>query len=74
MTRDEGNITFNGSGWHKIPLQDTIYYTGNNHLQITYIINDGDYVSGYPYFKSSLYLGRGLYKYQDTHCQLLAAA
>ena len=37
MTRVfKGNITFNGSGWHKIPLRTPFYYTGNNHLQITY--------------------------------------
>ena len=52
MTRVfKGNITFNGNGWHKIPLQTPFYYTGNNHLQITYINNDGSYESGYPYFK-----------------------
>ncbi len=67
MTRVfKGSMTFNGSGWHKIALQNPYNYSGNNNLQIAWINKDGSYVSGYPYFMATnTTSARGLYKYQD---------
>ncbi|HNQ21366.1 MAG TPA: hypothetical protein PKI46_09925, partial [Bacteroidales bacterium] len=63
----KGDITFNGSGWHKIALQTPYYYSGNNNLQITWINNDGDYLTGYPSFMSTTTsTAHGLYNYQDN--------
>lgn len=62
-----GDITFNGGGWHKIALQTPYNYSGNDNLQITWINNDGDYLSGYPNFMSTTTsTARGLYRYQDN--------
>jgi hypothetical protein len=62
----KGNMTFNGTGWHKVALQNPFNYSGSNNLQIVWLNYDGDWVSGYPQFKYTTVTGnRGLYKYQD---------
>jgi len=67
MTRVfKGNITFNGSGWHKIALQTPFNYSGSNNLQISWLNYDGSWTSGFPTFMSTTTsTARGLYKYQD---------
>ncbi|HNQ21051.1 MAG TPA: hypothetical protein PKI46_08330, partial [Bacteroidales bacterium] len=63
----KGDLTFNGSGWHKIALQTPYYYSGSNNLQIVWLNYDGSYLSGYPEFKTTAVIGnRGLYNYQDA--------
>ncbi|MDI3479171.1 MAG: hypothetical protein PWQ14_317, partial [Rikenellaceae bacterium] len=63
----KGDMTFDGTGWHKVALQTPFNYSGTNNLQIVWLNYDGDYVSGYPYFKTTNVTGnRGLYKYQDN--------
>ena len=46
-----GNMTFSGTGWHKIALQTPFVYDGTSSLEIAWMNNDGSWVSGYPNFR-----------------------
>lgn len=46
----QGDVTWNGPGWVKLPLQTAFNYDGTSNLIIYWENWDGDYVSPYPSF------------------------
>ena len=47
----DGDITYNGSGWHIIELQNNFIFNGTDNLLIYWENRDGSYTSGYPNFR-----------------------
>jgi hypothetical protein len=62
------DITWNGTGWHRIALQTPFDYDGSGSLEILWENWDGDWVSGYPTFRytSTTNVYRAKYKNQDN--------
>ncbi len=61
----EGDVTFDGSGWNVIPLDNPFSYNGTDNLIVYWQNWDGDYTSGYPSFRYTSQTNRAKYKYQD---------
>lgn len=49
----EGSITWNGSGWQGITLDEEFYLTCRSNLQLVWINGDGTGENGYPEFKKT---------------------
>ncbi len=63
----DANITYNGSGWKQINLDQPIQYNGTDNIEIVFVNNDADYVSNYPKFlKTDAEESRSVYKYADN--------
>jgi len=62
----EGDVTFDGSGWHVIPLDNPFSYNGTDNLIVYWQNWDGDYASGYPKFYYTNQTDRAKYKYADN--------
>ncbi|MFA6721504.1 MAG: hypothetical protein WCR92_08845, partial [Candidatus Cloacimonadaceae bacterium] len=64
----QGNLTFNGGGWFYITFSTAFPWNGTDNIEILWENWDGDYVSGYPYFRytstSTNYMS--VYKYADN--------
>ena len=61
----EGDITWNGSGWHTIMFDQPFVYNGDDNLIVQYEDWNGMYSSGYPYFYYTYVSYHGKYKYAD---------
>ena len=63
----QGNLTYNGGGWHYIMFTTPATWDGTSNLELLFENWDGEYVSGYPTFRytstSPNYMM--VYKYQD---------
>lgn len=63
----QGDLTYNGSGWHYIMFTTPATWDGTSNLELLFENWDGEYVSGYPTFRytstSPNYMM--VYKYQD---------
>lgn len=46
----DGNVTFNGSGWHEINLSAAFNYNNIDNLEILWENRDGSYQNGFAYF------------------------
>ena len=62
----EGDITWNGSGWHEIILDTPFDFNGADNLEIYYENWDGSWSSGYPKFKYTSHSGMAKYNYADA--------
>ncbi len=61
----QGDITWNGSGWHTITLDTPFPYNNIDNLGIYYENRDGSYASGYPVFRYTSQTNRAIYRYLD---------
>ena len=61
----EGDVTWDGSGWHQINFDQAFLYDGSNNLVVQYEDWNGAWGSGYPYWYYTSTTYHGKYKYQD---------
>ena len=61
----EGDVTWDGSGWHQINFDQAFLYDGSNNLVVQYEDWNGLWGSGYPYWYYTIKTSHGKYKYQD---------
>ncbi|MDD4223697.1 MAG: choice-of-anchor D domain-containing protein, partial [Candidatus Cloacimonetes bacterium] len=63
----QGDLTWNGGGWHYVMFNAPFAWNGTDNLEIMWRNWDGDYASGYPNFRytSTTPDYRAVYKYQD---------
>lgn len=47
----QGNLTYNGGGWHYITFTTPVTWDGTSNLELLFENWDGEYVSGYPTFR-----------------------
>ena len=64
----QGDLTYNGSGWHYITFETPVSWDGTSNLELLFENWDGDYVTGYPTFcyTSTSPDYRTVYKSQDN--------
>ncbi|MFC1732329.1 GEVED domain-containing protein [candidate division KSB1 bacterium] len=62
----DGDITWNGTGWFTIVLDNPFEYNGYDNLLFYWENHDGSYVSGYPSWQSTAAAGKTIYDYQDN--------
>jgi len=61
----DGNLTWNGTGWHEITLTTPFDFNNTGNLLIYWENRDGSYVSGYPTFRYTTVTDAAKYKYAD---------
>jgi hypothetical protein len=47
----QGDLTYNGSGWHYITFTTPVSWDGTSNLELLFENRDGDYITGYPTFR-----------------------
>jgi hypothetical protein len=74
MTRIyKGSVSVGGPGWYKIGLQTPYIYGGTGNLEVTWINNDGSYLSTYPAFRYTTTTGNKM-KYNNLDANFPATA
>lgn len=63
----DGDITWNGSGWQGITLDDAIEYDGTQNIEFWWEDRTGSYSDGYPQIYATYSTDAGAYKYLDAN-------
>jgi hypothetical protein len=62
----QGDVTWNGSGWHEITFDTPFAYNGSDNLIVYWQNHDADYASSGPKFRYTAQSNRAKYKYADN--------
>ncbi|HHV37251.1 MAG TPA: choice-of-anchor D domain-containing protein, partial [Candidatus Cloacimonetes bacterium] len=62
----DGDITFDGGGWTYITFDSPFPYDGSSGIEMVWQNRDGNYVTGYPNFRSHSMSNVAAYKNQDN--------
>jgi hypothetical protein len=62
----QGDVTWNGSGWHEITFDTPFAYNGSDNLIVYWQNHDADYASSGPKFRYTEQSNRAKYKYADN--------
>ncbi len=66
-----GSITWNGTGWQGVMLDNEFSYDGTSNLQIVYLNNDGSWEQSFPkFFSTESENNICAYKYSDNNFPL----